>query len=93
MSKSAPSTTDTPDDSVQALDVTGYAGLGETPTLEVAPLTDAIAFDVSPRGEEIAVEVDTVAPGEVRVRSSGTLPASAARSLRDALDEALGDVE
>lgn len=93
MSKSAPTPTDTRDDSVRTLDVTGYAGLVDTPTLEVAPLTDAIAVDVSPHGEEIALDVDTVAPGEVRVRSTGTLPADDARQLRNALDEALGELE
>jgi hypothetical protein len=89
MSSAADTDTDARDDSVRPLDVTGYAGLDEAPTLEVAPLTDAIAFDVEPRGEEVLVDVETVAPGEVPVRSSGTLSREEARTLRDELADAL----
>ena len=90
MSSTADVDTDTPDDRVRPLDLSGYGGLDDAPALEVAPLTDAIAFDVESRGEEIVVEVETVAPGEVPVRSSGTLSREAARALRDDLAGALG---
>jgi hypothetical protein len=90
MSSTAAPDTDKRDNSVRPLDVTGYGNLDEPPALEVAPLTDAIAFDVEPRGEDVAVDVETVAPGEIPVRSSGTLSREQARALREELDEALG---
>ena len=90
MSSTADVDTDTPDDRVRPLDLSGYGGLDDAPALEVAPLTDAIAFDVEAHAEEIVVEVETVAPGEVPVRSSGTLSREAARELRDDLVDALG---
>ena len=90
MSSTATTDTDTRDDRVRPLDLSGYGGLADAPALEVAPLTDAIAFDVERTAEEIVVDVETVAPGEVRVRSSGALSPAEARELWDDLDAALG---
>ena len=93
MSSTADVDTDTRDDRVRPLDLSGYGALDDAPVLEVAPLTDTVAFDVEARGEEIVVDVDTVAPGGVRVRSSGTLSPTEAREVRDTLDDALGELE
>ena len=90
MSSTATPNTDSRDDRVRPLDLSGYGALDVAPALEVAPLTDALAVDVEPRGEEIVVDVEAVAAGEVAVRSSGTLSPTEARALRDGLDEALG---
>ena len=88
--------TDDPDKSTGAdrrqLNVTGFGGLDEPPTLELAPTTKRAEIDVDVTPGGVSLLVDVYAPGGVRTRTPAELFPEQARQLRDALDAALAEV-
>ena len=74
------------------LNVTGFGGLDEPPTLELAPTTKRAEIDVDVTPGGVSLLVDVYAPGGVRTRTPAELFPEQARQLRDALDAALAEV-